>query len=214
MKMTRVRVAAALALLACALPAAAQVTGGYLGLGFGQSRIQADVGAIDAAARRLGFGSSATSADETDTAIKVYLGHRYNRHFAVEAGYTDFGRFSLSTATTGPAASTAGELRGHALNLDAVGIAPVSDRFMLFGKVGIQRWQLSANSAALNAGVPTMAMASARGNDWKLGLGAQYDFSRKVAVRFEWERFVNVGDTPTTGRGNIDVLAIGVQYKF
>lgn len=212
--MARTELAATLALLTCAFAATAQERDAYIGFGLGHSRVQADVGAIDAAARRLGFASATTTADETDTAWKLNLGHRYNRHFAVEAGYTDFGRFSLGTATTGPAASAAGEIRGHALSLDAVGIAPVNDRFSVFDKVGVQHWNLSANSVALSGGVPTTVVSSACGSDWKIGLGAQYDFSRKVAVRFEWERFVNVGDSANTGCGNIDVLAIGLQYKF
>jgi len=196
------------------LSAAAQDRGTYIGIGLGQSRIQADTGAIDTAARRAGFAASTTTADEHDTAWKLYLGHQYHRNFAVEASYTDFGRFSLGTQTTGPVASLSGSVRGYAVSLDAVGLAPVSERFTLFGKVGIQHWDVNTQAATLAAGTATTATTSARGNDWKLGLGARYDFTRNVGVRFEWERFVNVGDSATTGRSNIDVLAVGVQYRF
>jgi len=208
--------AAAAALAACivASTAAAQDRGTYIGIGVGQSRIQADTGAMDAAARRAGFTGSTTSADEHDTAWKLYLGHQYHRNFAVEASYTDFGRFSRSTQTTGPAANLGGSVRGYAVSLDAVGLAPVTERFTLFGKVGLQHWDLDAQAASLAAGVATTATTSARGNDWKLGLGARYDFNRNIGVRFEWERFVNVGDSATTGRSNIDMLAVGVQYRF
>jgi OOP family OmpA-OmpF porin len=195
-------------------PAHAQDRGTYLGFGLGQSRLQADHAVIDAGVVRSGFASASTSFDERDSAWKLYLGYQFNRNFAFEAGYTDFGKFSLSTATTGPAANVGGNIRAYAWSLDAVGLAPVSTRFTLFGKLGLQRWDTEAPVAAANAGAASSATLGARGNDWKLGVGARYDLSRNVGVRFEWERFVNVGDSAASGRGNIDLIAIGLQYRF
>lgn len=195
-------------------PAHAQDRGTYLGFGLGQSRLQADHAAIDAGIVRSGFGSASTSFDERDTAWKLHLGYQFNRNFALEAGYTDFGKFVLSTATTGPAANVGGSVRAYAWSLEAVGLAPVSERFSVFGKLGLQRWDTDAHLAATNAGVASSTTLGARGNDWKLGLGARYDLSRNVGVRFEWERFVNVGESATTGRGDIDLIAIGLQYRF
>jgi len=93
-------------------------------------------------------------------------------------------------------------------------LAPVSERLTLFGKLGLQRWDASNEIAAVNARAASSATVGARGNDYKFGLGVRYDFSRNAGVRFEWERFVNVGDAATTGRGDIDLLAIGLQYRF
>jgi OOP family OmpA-OmpF porin len=213
--MTNKGLAAIAAVSLCAgLNAQAQERGGYFGFGLGAARLKADTGAIDASIMRSGIGSSSTSAEQHDSAWKIYLGYQFNRHFALEGGYADFGRFSLATTTTLPATNTGGNVRANAWSLDAVGYAPLSERLSLFGKLGAQRWEQTNRVAMLNAGAVSPSSISARGSDVTFGTGLRYDFARNVGLRFEWERFVNVGDAATTGRGNIDLIAIGLQYRF
>jgi opacity protein-like surface antigen len=46
-----------------------------------------------------------------------------------------------------------------------------------------------------------------------VGLGAQYNLSKSVGLRAEWERYFEVGDN-TTGEMDIDLISVGVVYKF
>jgi OOP family OmpA-OmpF porin len=210
---TRFLTLAALTIVATA-QAQAQDRGAYIGFDLGRARLQADHQAVDQGIVRSGFATSQTTLDERDTTWKLFVGHQFYRNFAIEGGYTDFGRFSLTTMTTAPAGQIGGSIRAHAWSLDAVGLAPLSERVSVFGKVGVQRWDTDTQLAAAGAGAASRASYGARGNDWKLGLGARYDFSHRVGVRVEWERFVNVGDNAASGGGNIDLIAVGLQYRF
>jgi opacity protein-like surface antigen len=48
---------------------------------------------------------------------------------------------------------------------------------------------------------------------WKLGLGAQYDFTRTVGVRGEWERYFDAGSS-NTAKGDIDLFSLNLIFKF
>jgi OOP family OmpA-OmpF porin len=193
---------------------APQERGFYLGVGAGRSRVDFDTDDVDATVRALGFATSSTSADETDTAWKLFGGYRFNRYFALELGYTDLGRFTFDTTTTGPAANFDGRLKGNVWSLDAVGIAPLGDRFSLFGKVGVIRWDLSARVAAFAGGAAVTDKVSDDGFSWKLGLGAQYQFTPAFGARLEWERLRKVGDNDTTGKGDVDLFTLGLLLRF
>jgi OOP family OmpA-OmpF porin len=206
--------AATIAAAALAGSAHAQESGPYFGLGIGQSRIGIDASRIDANALGAGFATSATVTDGRDGAWKIFGGYQYNRHLAVEVAYSDFGRFSTQTVTTGPAGTVGSDTRANAWSMDAIGLLPLSDRIALFGKVGLHRWEVDGRAAAIVGGAASTVGARATGTDWKYGFGARFDVSKSTALRVEWERFRNVGDAATTGRGDIDVLTLGVHYRF
>jgi long-subunit fatty acid transport protein len=46
------------------------------------------------------------------------------------------------------------------------------------------------------------------------GLGGTYAFSPAWYARAGWDRYFRVGDDQKTGRGDLDVLGIGVGYRF
>jgi OOP family OmpA-OmpF porin len=48
--------------------------------------------------------------------------------------------------------------------------------------------------------------------DYKLGLGAEFDFTKNVGVRGEWERY-RVSDG-FSGRTDVDVFSASLLYKF
>jgi OOP family OmpA-OmpF porin len=49
---------------------------------------------------------------------------------------------------------------------------------------------------------------------WSLGLGGQYNLSKSVGLRVEWERYFKVGDQDTTGETDVDLISAGVVFKF
>jgi opacity protein-like surface antigen len=48
----------------------------------------------------------------------------------------------------------------------------------------------------------------------KLGLGAEYNLTKTVAVRAEYERYFNVGDKNQTGESDVGVWNVGVKMSF
>ena len=217
MKFTPVLIAAVLGSGAvgalAAQPAADQ--GFYLSGGWGQAQADMDNASVDASLRAAGVTSSVTSSDDRVSAWKFALGYQFNRHFALEAGYADFDGFSTTTTTTGPAATIAGEVDGKAYSLDLVGILPVNPSFDLYAKVGVHYWDVEARRAAVVGGTTVAAVnASDDGSDWKFGLGARWNLSRNFGIQLEWERYNGVGESNTTGSSDIDMVTLGVRYRF
>ncbi|MDH7451946.1 outer membrane beta-barrel protein [Luteimonas composti] len=160
-------------LLGGASLAHAQDTGFYAGAGAGQALVDE------------------RAYDDEDTAFSVFGGYQFHRNFALEAGYTDFGKL---------------EPRGEGSNLElasasltAVGILPFTEKFSGYAKAGFQRWDLDRAIPGLTG------TAKDDGTDPVYGLGLQYRFNDLVALRGEYTRS-EVED--------LDVDAAQVQVRF
>jgi OOP family OmpA-OmpF porin len=167
-------------------------------------------------------GAESFTKDETSGALKVYAGHRLFRHFALEGGYASLGRFSAgrtfqSIALFGPG-SVDFDFKAHGLFLDAVGIVPVGERFVLFGKAGLMYVMSSANfrsTGSVNAAFPG-APRNAKESEItpRAGLGAGFRISRSFGLRLEYDHTFAVGDDARTGEGDVAMMSLGVIYSF
>lgn len=188
--------------------------GGYVGFAIGQSRANVDKGDIDSAFAALGLGST-TSVDETDIGFKVYGGYQFNRNFAIEGGYTDFGKATSHTIVTSGGSGTGdAEWKAWSIDVSALGILPLSDQFSLFGRGGISLWNLDFNFTAIGPGGIGIASESKSGVSPLLGIGATFNFTPQFALRAEFERHFSVGDSDTTGKSDLDLISLGLQFRF
>ena len=154
---------------------AEQADGAYLGLSVGAPHYQDGVNGV--------------SGDSSGLSGKLFGGYQLNPNFALEAGVADLGHIENST----------GRVTSHGEYIDAVGIAPLNDKFSLLGSLGLAH--VDANTSN----------GDGSGNGLKLGLGAQYALSRNVALRGEVERYrPDVFDAKT----NIDQYSLGVKVAF
>ncbi len=165
----------------------------YAGGSFGQSTMK------DTSSALIG-----TSFDDTDNAWKVYGGYQFHPNVGVEVGYIDFGKFKGS----GPA-TVSDNWKATGINVSAVGTLPLANQFSLFGKVGLMAWDVDDKFSV----GPVSGSAKKKGTNLSLGIGAQYAFTKQLAGRVEYERFTNVGNDDT-GKSDIDLLSIGVVFKF
>jgi len=188
-------------------------SGWYGGLSIGQSK-----GWIshDRIATQVGVPVTGISFDDEDTDVgyKLLGGYKFNKHFAVEGGYFNLGELGF-TASYAPASSFTGSMKLQGVNLDALGILPLTEKFSAFGRLGV------IYAEAKNTFTGTGAGASVAASDpnpkkseinYKYGVGLQYDFTRALSMRGEWERYrVNdaVGNT-----GDIDMVSVGLVYMF
>ena len=138
------------------------------------------------------------SCDNKDSAWKIFGGFQFNRHFALELGYANFGE---STASLGPI-STRDEV--SAFEVVALGIFPVVDRFAIFGKAGFFGGELERTSN--NPGEPTGTNTQ---TDFTFGLGVRFDITHNIGVRAEWQRYIDLGEIT-----DVDLISIGVQFRF
>ena len=135
---------------------------------------------------------------------KVYGGYNIDSTWAVEAGYTDFGKKSYNYSVAG----LPGGVRTDAHSFYAAGKGswPVNQQIALFGKLGVAR---NANE------VDTTGIASLNGDKYKTALyasvGAEYAVNKNVKVSLEYENYGK--NDIDTGRKSGAVTA-GLRYNF
>lgn len=201
---------AALAVIASPF-AVADDTGWYVGANIGQSRAKIDDARITGGLLGAGLATTSISNDDSDTGYKLFGGYKFNRNFAVEGGYFDLGRFGF-TANTAPPGTLNGSIRLKGLNLDLVGILPITEKFSAFGRVGVD--YADARDAFSGTGVVNVLNPNPnkREANIKFGGGLQYDFTQSLAMRLEAERY-RVNDA-VGNRGDIDLVSVGLVYRF
>lgn len=201
--------------------AAAQDRGFFAGLGVGQSNADvADITLQDVLS--IGFDSVSgfqNESSKTDTAWKLYGGYQFNSNVAAEFLYADLGKFSRSASGTGTVTSPPASLNftlNSDLKITGFGAAaliglPVSEQWRLFAKPGLFYWDAKRTTITA-AGASLSDTTDKKGTSPSLGLGASYKFTERLSARLEWERFFDVGDENTTGKSDVNLYTVSVQF--
>ena len=190
-------VAIAAAAAAVALPAQAQVSisAPYLGGSLGQS----DGKKFNH--RCEGFAN----CDKTGSAWKLFGGLQLTRNLGFEAGYTDLGKFSATSAGTSNL-----DLKVKAWDASALLVFPFAERFAAFGRLG---GYYAKSDQSLNLG-GVISNATENNGGFTFGLGVELYPARNIGVRGEWQRYAKVGGGSIGGDIDIDVLSVGLVVKF
>jgi len=130
-----------------------------------------------------------TGCDDKDTAWGLFAGYQFNRNLGLELGYHDLGSVS----------SSVGSIDAKAWELTAVGTVPLTNQFSAYGKLGGYRGKFEG------AGLDN------KSNDWTWGAGLQWDFTRNVGLRGEFQQYRNFG---SNGGPDVHVLRVGALYRF
>lgn len=140
----------------------------------------------------LYLGGGLGANDDSESVWRLFGGYRVHRNLAVELGYIDLGDMTINGR---PANAEAWELV-------ALGIAPLSEQFSLYGKLGGYRGE------ARGGGIKETR------NDLTFGFGGQYDVSRNLGVRLEWQRYTDFGGGGFGGVSDQDVISVNAIYRF
>ncbi|MDP3171523.1 MAG: outer membrane beta-barrel protein [Polaromonas sp.] len=193
-----------------------ETTGPYIGGNIGRTRADFNNDSINRTLSGQGLTARSSTEDNSGTGYKLFGGYQLNRNFAVEGGYFDLGKSSYTVNATRNTDNVPGtfngETRVRGLNLDLVGMLPVSDRFSVFGRIGAAYAQSRASFNSTGS-VPVNP-SNTRKNDTnlKVGLGMQYAITEALALRAELERY-RIND-PVRNRGHIDMASVGLVYRF
>jgi OmpA-OmpF porin, OOP family len=144
--------------------------------------------------------ASFNSCEDTDTAWKLLGGYRFNRYFALEASYIEWGEVTANLNLGVPPTSVQVAASQHSYGLAAVGTLPLGERFELFGKAGLLQNEQETRRVSPN---PSTIKRDETG--FHYGLGAKYAVTRNWALRGEWEN---------TEKLKAEMLSIGVEYRF
>ena len=148
------------------------------------------------------------NCDTTDKTWSAFAGYQFNRHFAVEAGYSDFGQATTSGTLVGVPVTS--RLKTTAWELVGIGMLPLTDKFSVYAKAGVYRYDTDASTTGAFVGT-----SSAKGTELTLGGGLQYTFAGNLAGRLEWQRYSDVGTgVPGLQKDDISVWRLSARYKF
>jgi OOP family OmpA-OmpF porin len=130
------------------------------------------------------------SGDGSGTGFKLYGGYQFNPNFALEGGYFDLGHIDDAT----------GKVNTRGAFVDAVGLYEFAPKWSVLGSAGLAQARFTSD----------------RGDDWspgiKLGAGLQYDLSRELALRAQYDRY-HFSDA-FDSRANVGQVSVGLKYGF
>ena len=183
----------------------------YIGAGVGKSRANIDDARLIRSLTANGATLNSFTTDERGTGYKLYAGKQLNQYFAIEGGYFDLGKFGFNSTTSGNGALN-GEVGFRGANLDLVGQLPLSQRFSVYARVGMNYAKASPHFTGNRLAAVTNPNPSERKLNAKAGLGLEYKFSEALAVRAEVERY-RVNDA-VGNRGDVDLASVNLVYKL
>jgi OmpA-OmpF porin, OOP family len=169
-------------------------------------------GTFDSALTGAGATGLASRDSGGSNQWRLQLGYGFNQYLAVEAGYMDLGKAKYSASYAGGSAT--GELKAGGLDLVALGILPVTDKFSIFGKAGAVA--LKAKSSLTADASAASATGKATANEVRplVGLGASYRIADNVDLRTEFDYVNGVGKSNKTGSMDSKMISVGVAYHF
>jgi OOP family OmpA-OmpF porin len=174
------------------------------------------VGAGQAEARSLCDsvpGVTINSCDDEDSSWRIFAGYQFNKYVGLELGYADLGQGEGRATVTGVGSGTA-RFEAEAWDLVMVGMLPINERFSIFGKLGFARWDVDASATVSIPGRGTgVGSDSEDGTELTQGVGAQFNFTKNVGARVEWQRYNDVGGSKT-GESDIDVISASLLFTF
>jgi opacity protein-like surface antigen len=148
---------------------------GYAGAAFGQSDV--DVSGFDTASSWQLFG-----------------GVNLSQAIAVEAAYTNLGRFDVSGAS-----NTHVDVDG--VEFTFIGTIPLSNTVSVFGEAGLFIWDTEATLAGTK-------IASNDGTNPTYGVGVKIGLMPSMRLQLEYQVYQDVSD------GNIDTWYAGINVGF
>jgi OOP family OmpA-OmpF porin len=168
------------ALFSVAAPA--QESGPYVGGALGQSKF------------KEWCDPTLAACDDKDSTWKLFAGYRFNRSFALEYSYIDWGEVTAASTTARVAADQ------QSYGIAAVGSLQISPQFIGFGKLGLLRTEQETRRIT-----PPASTRERTETELHYGLGVKYSLTRSWGVRAEWEN---------TDKLKVQLLSVGVEFTF
>ena len=177
----------------------------YVGASIGEATFDAEV--VD------DLEDAGASVDDSDTTIKLFLGNRINENIAIEGFYADLGERSASASgfdDFGDFISADAKADAATFGVAILGIIPVNEKFSIFGKLGMHRWESDSKFSYTDSccgGINNESYSDDdSGSDIVYGLGLTYDIGR-ISLRAEYDNY-EVDDD------DVNTLSIGISTTF
>jgi Outer membrane protein beta-barrel domain len=164
-------------------------------------------GGISGGTRALDVDNSHFTSviDDNQKSRKLYGAYQLSRLLGVEMG-AELSRISLRDQGLVEPGSLAPGLKPKGWQLSGVGTVAVGQKLGVFGRLGAYRGELDLS--------PNQASAADGKTKATYGLGVMYDFSQNFRIQGGWDRYrLSIGTQSGEG-SDVDLLTIGLKYKF
>lgn len=121
---------------------------------------------------------------------KLYGGYQLMPNWAIEGGLFDLGHIDNAT----------GKVNTRGVYVDAVGSYEFAPRWMMLGSAGVAQGHFTSTGGSDSS------------SGLKFGAGLQYELSRQVALRAQFEHY-HFSDA-FDGKPNVDAFTFGVKIGF
>ena len=217
----RMKVALLTAVSATLLASTAVAAPGFYAFG-GLGYAHADTDDFTLAdAEVLGAAEQSTQKkDDNDLALKLAGGYRFNDNFAIEGSYSFLGRVESNfkgSFDNGESAQAEASMKAHVLAIDALAIYPVNNDFEVFAKggFGIASVKTQTYFASTSGEGDESVSESKTRFVPKIGFGAEWNVTKNVAIRAEYERLFGVSKgSDDSADADYDLVTVGVKYAF
>jgi hypothetical protein len=164
----------------------------YVGIGAGWTTSGLSPGEIENTLD--GFGNDILVAlDDTHGGLKVFAGHRFSEHWAVEFGYTGLEGLESEIIESGPPQPGLAEevADSHPVTGEGIGLALRATTFERAGfaasaHLGLWAWQSNLEVNLNNSRL----VVEEDGLDLFFGLGLQYRTTDRTTLRLEWNQYL------------------------
>ncbi len=141
----------------------------------------------------VGVTCPTAPCDDSDVGWHISGGHQFSKIWGVQAAYLDLGEVISGSSTI--------EFDGF----DILGTATwnINDRWSIFGELGFY---------SLNADIK--GGQSTDGENWTAGFGGALHVDEHIAVRLEYQLWIDVGKKGVTNESDIELYSVGFVYFF
>lgn len=162
------------------------------------------------------WAATPTTADDKGDGLKLYAGWQPSRYFALELGYTDFGRRSTYSTLLRPTSRDTASVQWDGYGIDATALAHwwIGEAFSLYARGGASAWNLERKIVEDGTAGHHSRSTGDTGVSLLAGAGVAFRFMHQGTLRVEYQRYFDVGSDAIGGKMDISVVSIGAHYHF
>ena len=190
-------------------------TGFYMGGAIGNAVTDVDAEAFENGLVDAGFNVSDVTLGDDSYGWKIFVGYMFNDYIGLQASVLDLGGLESHLTAAVPPDQIDDLLRistnllpgrGRGFLADVVLQYPISDRFAIYGTLGMFLAEPSTKQTVVAGGTGS-ASRSEGDDDFSASIGVSYAVGKRATVKLAWERY-DIDGLKT------DFPMVAVQFVF
>lgn len=141
--------------------------------------------------------------DSSDGSIRGDIGYQFDKNWSAELGYTSFGTLFKSHDNNFDASQKA-----NAWTVSGIGTLPLNDRFGVFGRAGVARYE--TNNSGTVQGV---AVKDRQDVKPYAGAGVKFNVTQNFALRAEFQYYADISGVDGS-KDDVQSVYAGAVFRF